>query len=163
MLMTQEPSFRVLHPLEHPINEVSSSQEIIDLVESHYEQQQQFVGGMGESDAGVWLISDSCECLHLLHESVQAIKQSRHGVPFGVYTHGIMEWNDGVEAALAGITTNISLLATSPSQDPNFSQVCNFMVLANEAGIPLHASVLNKDGRELARSLGATEVVVYPD
>ena len=56
---------------------VSSPQEVVQAVDGHYSlmgETQQFVGGMGESDAGVWFVSSTQDPLQqqypLLQESI---------------------------------------------------------------------------------------------
>ena len=63
----------------------------------------QFVGGMGEQDLGVYFVSlpsgeDSSyqdllhhtETIELLRDGIEHVKAIRHGVPFGLYTSGLL-------------------------------------------------------------------------
>lgn len=170
-----------------PIIPVSSVTDIQAAVEHHYELASaggQFVGGMGESDAGVWFVpaigmqdgggwcSDPLHHFHnLIAPGVEAVKQSRHGVPFGVYTSGTVH----VEANKLKLfaTIHVSLLASNPMdyceaagvfREELFGDVCNFLVHAEEEGLPIHVGVLKKfasDGRDLAMAMGAQQVDVY--
>ena len=67
----------------------------------------QFVGGMGEQDLGVYFISlpsgeDSSyqdllhhtETIELLRDGIEHVKAIRHGVPFGLYTSGLLRDED---------------------------------------------------------------------
>ena len=170
---------RILFPQNSPIISVSSISEIVQAVEQHYELTTtggQFVGGMGESDAGVWFVptNNSDPLRHfndLLKASIEEVKQSRHGVPFGVYTSGTLH----VEAKELSIfsTIHVSLLAATPNdyceaagvfRAEFFGDVCNFLVNAQEEGLPVHAGVLKKfaaEGRDLATTLGAQHVDVH--
>lgn len=172
----EKPS-RILFPQSAPVVAVTSVQDIVDAVEQHYEiNGGQFVGGMGESDAGVWFVpTNDSDPLHhfedLLKTSIEQVKQARHGVPFGVYTSGTVH----VEAEELKIfsTIHVSLLAATPMdyceaagvfREEKFGDVCNFLVNAQEEGLPVHAGVLKKfaaEGRDLATTLGAQHVDVF--
>lgn len=184
---------RILFPPNIPIVFVSSITDISNAVEQHYDltattlgngggqQQQQFVGGMGESDGGVWFIptvNDSDPMHHyteLIEPSIELVKQSRHGVPFGVYTSGTVSINDPTRLKESFATVHVSLLAANPMdyceasgvfREEMFGEVCNFLVAAEEVGIPIHVGVLKKyasHGRDLAMALGAQHVDVYND
>ena len=67
----------------------------------------QFVGGMGEQDLGVYFVSlpsgeDSSyqdllhhtETIELLRDGIEHVKAIRHGVPFGLYTSGLLRDED---------------------------------------------------------------------
>ena len=168
-----------------PIIPVSSVTDIQAAVEHHYELASaggQFVGGMGESDAGVWFVpavgikdgwcSDPLHHFHhLIAPGVEAVKQSRHGVPFGVYTSGTVHVEPTQLKLFA--TIHVSLLAANPMdyceaagvfREELFGDVCNFLVNAEEEGLPIHAGVLKKfasEGRDLAMAMGAQHVDVY--
>lgn len=70
---------------------VTSVDEIVNTVNQHYDgdSTHRFVGGMGESDPGVWfatmsgtedvLVEDN---LGMLGEAMELCRQNRHGVPF---------------------------------------------------------------------------------
>ena len=117
---------------------------------------------------------------------IQAIKESRHGIPFGIYTSGIVHNRNNIDMTMnlkeqIGIS---SLQVTLGSGDPQsyqqvvdcssrnnidgnaaFGQVCNFMVQSSESGFPVTAAVAggkySSSGNELAKALGSVEVVVY--
>ncbi len=97
---------------------VQSVDDIVEAVNQHYsidhhpndpndhdDSQQpvrtQFVGGMGEQDLGVYFISlPSGDVYHdllhhtatieLIRDGIQHVKAIRHGVPFGLYTSGLI-------------------------------------------------------------------------
>jgi hypothetical protein len=181
---------RILFPSDIPIVFVSSITDISNAVEQHYDLttsrsngggQQQFVGGMGESDGGVWFIptaNDSDPMHHyteLIEPSIDLVKQSRHGVPFGIYTSGTVAIEDAFRLKKSFATVHVSLLAANPMdyceasgvfREEMFGEVCNFLVAAEEVGVPIHVGVLKKfasHGRDLAMALGAQHVNVYND
>jgi hypothetical protein len=175
---------RILFPSNVPIIPVSSIADIQSAVEEHYELgggSQQFVGGMGESDGGVWFVptAQNSDPLHhyteLIEPSIDLVKQSRHGVPFGICTSGTVLLDPEKTASLkkSFAIVHVSLLAANPMdyceaagifREELFGDVCNFLVAAEEHGVPIHVGVLKKfssDGRDLAIALGAQHVIVY--
>jgi hypothetical protein len=47
---------------------------------------------MGELDPGVWFACSTTDPLHnwrLIQESIRTIKESRHGIPFGIHISGV--------------------------------------------------------------------------
>ena len=145
----------------------------------------QFVGGMGESDAGVWFgpsrgAPDALHSWEFIQTSIARVKTSRHGVPFGLYTSGL-----GLDAAdvpplqeLGLSRVQVSLLAPTPADyghaaglteaqaNECFGQLCTFIAAAAEAGFPIEVSVLARyagAARDLATALGAVDVHVYPE
>lgn len=164
---------------------VSSPFQVMEAVDHHYssdDSSQQFVGGMGESDAGVWFASKSRDPLHsykLIQESIALVKQSRHGVPFGVYTSGVNLPKELPPLEEIGVSTvQVSLIAANPNDyaqatglsvadaQKAFGQVCGFCVSVHESGFPLQVSVLQayaSTARDLAVSLGAIDVHVYKE
>mmetsp|Transcript_3651 Transcript_3651/g.4486 ORF Transcript_3651/g.4486 Transcript_3651/m.4486 type:complete len:341 (+) Transcript_3651:191-1213(+) len=184
-------------------NPLSSSirDEVIDdisaAVESHYtlDDRDQFVGGMGENDGGVWFVVDGsssngdeyeyCDTLDYwehIRDVISSIKQNRHGIPFGIYTSGLVKDQD-IANDLKGSIGISSLQVTLGSGDPisygqvvgldgkgsqvnsAFGDVCNFIVSGAESGFPVTVSVAGGKhagpGSELAKALGAVDVVVY--
>ena len=120
----------------------------------------------------------SCVCIDITRE----VKGNRHGIPFGLYTSGITKAPDTISSELKteiGLSSiQVSLLSYTPdkyaslrqNQDKSqaqreFGQVCNFIVNAAESGFPVVAAVAGgehaKGASELAKALGAVEVVVY--
>jgi hypothetical protein len=110
------------------------------------------------------------------------VKGNRHGIPFGLYTSGITNAPDTISSELKteiGLSSiQVSLLSYTPdkyaslrqNQDKSqaqreFGQVCNFIVNAAESGFPVVAAVAGgehaKGASELAKALGAVDVVVY--
>lgn len=159
---------------------------ITTVIEKYYslDTSDHFVGGMGESDGGVWLASetlsgiDTLDFMEEISEISRKIKQSRHGIKFGVYTSGLV--NDATiceNLANLGISMmKVSLLASNPvaygkltgvnSSDSSkaFGQVCGFIALASESGFKVTAAVGSSDksaASELAKALGAVDVAVY--
>jgi hypothetical protein len=172
-----EPSPKILFPKDIQVIPVSTADEILSQVEHHYDVEGgQFVGGMGESDSGVWFVptNDSDPVNHLddlLMESIEQVKERRHGVPFGIYTSGVISVDP--EKLHVFDTIHVSLLAATPRdyceaagvfREEMFGDVCNFLVNAHEEGLPLQVGVLKKyaaEARELAIALGAQEVHLY--
>lgn len=161
---------------------VSSPQQVVQAVDEHYslsDDSQQFVGGMGESDAGVWFASssDPLEQYPLMQESIRSVKEFRHGVPFGTFTSGVNLPTDLPPLQEIGLARiQVSLLASNPKDYAKatgisdseaakyFGQVCGFCVTIAETGFPLEVSVLQEyasSARDLAVSLGAVEVHVF--
>jgi hypothetical protein len=191
---------------------VETARDALDRVNDHYggpgEEEEdsssaaannyQFVGGMGESDPGVWFAAASGDStgdalLHpphaaLVAESIRAVKEVRHGVPFGVYTTGLAldaeagsgssafpPWQDLLGGGLVDCL-HVSLHGATPQQyqrstglaDPGeaakaFGAVCGFVADAADRGFAVEAWVRGEfagPGRDLALSLGAREVHV---
>ncbi len=120
---------------------------------------------------------------------ISSIKQNRHGIPFGIYTSGIQKNNNDNNdtASAVDIATDLkgtigisSIQVTLGSGDPTsygqvvglegnfnaaFGNVCNFIVCSAESGFPVTAAVAGGKhagpGSELAKALGAVDVVVY--
>lgn len=147
-------------------------------------ESRQFVGGMGESDGGVWFSSDgkidTLAYWKEIRNIIEIAKEHRHGIPFGIYTSGLTDVDPiqlkEEELKISSIT--VSLLSHSPSSygsvagiddlstaQRKFGQVCNFIASASEVGFPVTAAVAggkhSSGGTELAKALGAIDVVVY--
>jgi hypothetical protein len=174
---------KLLLPVSAPSEPTATTpDDILTSVNQHYEAESQFVGGMGESDPGVWFATTSACCEHkdtlefyqLVQESIALVKQERHGVPFSLYTTGILA--QGLEIPLAELGLDclqVSLFAGSPpdykkatGQDAAaFGQVCGFIANAVEQGIAVEVGILKAyasgGARDLALSLGARDVHVY--
>lgn len=183
------PRSRLLLPpsailsLPQQTSKVDSPSVVLDLVNQHYSADSQFVGGMGESDPGVWFIAkptsskDTLEYADLLQTSIAAVKEERHGVPFGAYTSGIFTLQEALPVPLTEIGLDclqVSLFAASPDKysaatglgPKQFGQVCGFIADAAEQGVAVEAGVLASDAsaaRDLALSLGARHTHVYED
>jgi hypothetical protein len=155
---------------------------VLDLVNRHYASDSNFVGGMGESDAGVWFATtvgstkDSLDyAVDILQSSIASVKEERHGVPFGVYTTGLLSGSLDIPLSEIGLSClQVSLFAGSPDRykratgldASSFGQVCGFIADAAEQGIAVEVGVLSSDAgpaRDLALSLGAQAVHVYED
>lgn len=191
---TLAPPPRILMPPSCSTTKVtvSSPQQVLEAVDAHYslaedhtegeESKQQFVGGMGESDAGVYFACDKQDPLHhyqLIQDAIQQTKEYRHGVPFGVFTSGVNLPADLPPLSELGLKeVQVSLLASNPAEYAQatglssseamkaFGQVCGFCVTVSETGFPLQTSVLQpfaSSARELATSLGAVKVNVFDD
>jgi MoaA/NifB/PqqE/SkfB family radical SAM enzyme len=112
---------------------------------------------------------------------ISAIKESRHGIPFGVHTSGIMN-NKEIATNLKENVGISSVQVTLGSGDPqsysqvvrkrkdlnsnaSFGQVCSFIAQCAESGFPVTAAVAGgkhkASGNELAKALGAVDVEVY--
>lgn len=189
----QEESVRILYPRHVPVTTVETVNEAVQAIENHYclndnDDNDHFVGGMGESDPGVGIVggSNGNEPLlldaWLLTETIQRVQQARHGIPFSIYTSGMVVHNDDndndeevlLETLRHFDSIRVSLLAANPmdfaketaavQQEDGFGRVCQFLVLAQEASLPIEVCVLQKHAsaaRELAMSLGARQVHVY--
>lgn len=185
----EDPSSSSLSVRDEMITDISA------IVESHYtlDNGNQFVGGMGENDGGVWFVADcnSSTCSgdgcddtldywEHIRDVISSIKQNRHGIPFGIYTSGIIKDKD-IANDLKGNLGISSVQVTLGSGDPvsygqvvgiegssansAFGEVCNFIVSSAESGFPVTAAVAGGKhtgpGSELAKALGAVNVVVY--
>ena len=158
---------------------VSTESDILEQVNAHYSTSH-FVGGMGEEDPGVWIGTtttdtggDVLEQAELLGAALEQCKMERHGVPFHILTSGTVLAPSIPLSELGLSTVQVSLFAASPpdyakatGQDASlFQQVCGFIAVAAEEGIAVEAAVLSDHAgpaRDLALSLGAQQVHVYP-
>jgi hypothetical protein len=161
---------------------VSAPDDIRDQVNEFYEKSH-FVGGMGEEDPGVWFAAchgngngngkgDALDYAELVQEGIFITKQERHGVPFGLYTSGLV--TPSIPLSELGLSTlQVSLYCGSPpdyakvtGRDAKaFGQLCGFIVDAVEQGVTVEVGVLEAyagSARDLALSLGAQQVHVYP-
>jgi hypothetical protein len=176
------PPLILIHPTEASIT-VSSPQDVTEAVENHYHlshDSQQFVGGMGESDPGVWFACSTTDPLHhwrLIQESIRTVKEFRHGIPFGIHTSGVHLPKDLPPLAELGLDrVQVALLAANPKDYASatglsdaeaqkcFGQVCGFCVTVAETGFPFEVGVLQSyasPARDLAVSLGAVDVHVW--
>jgi hypothetical protein len=159
---------------------------IVNEIEKYYslDNSKQFVGGMGETDGGVWLVSEDLDTIDTLEfsedisEITSQVKQSRHGIKFGLYSSGLTK-NTDIATSLPSIgisNIKVSLMGSNPdsygtltgmkpSDATNaFAQVCGFIALTAESGF--HVTVAVSDTQktqasDLAKALGAVDVVVY--
>jgi hypothetical protein len=162
---------------------VHTIEDIVQAVDAHYNTEtssDQFVGGMGEQDLGVWFLpiptthhdvqNDPFLYTDLIHAAIETVRESRHGIPFGMYTSGCMT-NQNIPLTELGIDTfEVSLFGSNPKQYEqctgrnNFHNVCAFIATAAEDGVGVEVSVLQQyatEARDLAVSLGARDVHVY--
>jgi hypothetical protein len=159
---------------------VSTPDDILHQVNEFYEKSH-FVGGMGEEDPGVWFAAacpgndneDALEYAELVQEGIFMTKQERHGVPFGLYTNGLV--TPSIPLSELGLSTlQVSLYCGSPAEYAQatgrdakaFGQLCGFIVDAVEQGVTVEVGVLESyagSARDLALSLGAQQVHVYPN
>jgi len=169
---------KLLLPVVRNIITVQTSSDIVELVNEHYENEKYFVGGMGEGDPGVWFAAvgdkneDTLDYAPLIQESIQLVKQERHGVPFGLYTTGVVQDLKVPLSEIGVDSIQVSLFASSPTEykeatgSDAFGQVCGFIADASEQGVSVEVGVLKKyasSARELATSLGARHVHVYEE
>lgn len=156
-----------------------SVESILEAVNAHYEASH-FVGGMGESDPGVWFSvvpgssRDALEFPDIVIDSIQAVKLERHGVPFSLYTDGtsvldssipLVEWDlDCLVVSLWAATPKDYRAATGREDAAKaFGNVCGLIADAAEQGVAVEVTVLHAHasaGRDLALSLGARQVHV---
>ena len=114
---------------------------------------------------------------------IQKVKENRHGIPFGVYTSGLLQNPQNDVTVLISSLTDIgisSLQVTLGGHNPDsyralsgqdvdanqaFGNVCNFIVLAAESGFPVTVAVqggkFSNQTVELAKALGAIDTVIY--
>ena len=160
-----------------PTKVITDASMALELVNQHYESESQFVGGMGESDLGVWFATtgdaakDTLDYAPLIQETIAAVKQERHGVPFGAYTTGIV--SSSLPISEIGLSVlQVSMMAGTPNAykratglDSNyFVQVCGFIAQVAEQGMAVQVGLLKSEAgaaRELALSLGAQQVEIY--
>lgn len=191
---------RIYHPLMNQAllpqstdfgNIINAPEKVFDAVEKHYNQDH-FVGGMGESDEGVWFVPAKEGIEPLMHwefikESIELVKEHRHGISFGLYTSGISHLIPPMQLGKSGINLSYCQVSLGSGYDPvsyqqnflqqnngkdvdagdakkSFLSVCNFIVNANEEDRPcLISCASNGDTRvnELALNLGAVECDTY--
>jgi len=161
-------------PPEEP--NVTSPNDMLTLVNQHYGQDERFITDMGDNDAGVSLVSCNDKDIldefpDLIREGLELVRQERHGIPFTLYTSGIL-LNDDINEYMSTLqlfsAVQVSLHGSNPTNYPgdsqDFGQVCSFIGMAVEAGIPVEVGLLKQHasaGRELATSLGARQIHVY--
>ena len=141
-------------------------------IEAHYALENdgnQFVGGMGENDGGVWFVSskgdywDTLDHWQLIRDVVHKVRQNRHGIPFGLLTSGRtqtpepdyasaelatkLRYEIGLSSAEVTLGTgdpvSYGQLSGLKGEEANraFGEVCNFIVLAAESGFPVRVAV----------------------
>jgi len=177
------------------IDDDSSQDVVLESISSRIEarygldNQAQFVGGMGENDGGVWFVADTLDDFDTLdyweqiRDVIRNVKENRHGIPFGLYTSGIID-NKELASDFKGSIGISSIQVTLGAADPKsygdiisinhenkslsnamFGEVCNFIVLSSESGFPVTAALAGgkhaAPGNELAKALGAIDTVVY--
>lgn len=160
------------------VGTVSTPDDILHQVNEFYEKSH-FVGGMGEEDPGVWFAAchgdgdDALDYAELVQEGIFNTKQERHGVQFGLYTNGLV--TPSIPLSELGLSTlQVSLYCGSPPEYAKatgrdakaFGQLCGFIVDAVEQGVTVEVGVLEASAgsaRDLALSLGAQQVHVYPN
>jgi hypothetical protein len=171
------------HPLLVPSQQViehgvlsDDAWALVDLVEAHYSRREDDVGGMGESDQGVWFAGvgdfDVLDHILLIQEAIQAIQEHRHGIPFRLYSSGqpatVVPWEAMPKKKC---TLQISLFAPTPKEyvkwtggkQKDFTQVCGLIATAAES-MPVEIGVLQEyeaPAQSLASSLGARAVFAY--
>lgn len=159
---------------------------IVNAIENYYslDNSKQFVGGMGENDKGVWLVSEDLDTLDTLEFSkdisdiTSQVKQSRHGIKFGLYSSGLVNDPDiAINLPSIGISQiNVSLMGSDPDSygvltgmnasdaTKAFAKVCGFIALSSESGFKVTAAISDTQkaqASDLAKALGAVDVVVY--
>ena len=161
LLCISEKVPNLLLPPQSSISYCRTSHEALQAIHDHY-MQSHFVGGMGESDPGVWFIGSYDP------EVIEETKLERHGVPFGLFTNGL-----DPEVPTELDVLQVSLYAGSPSDyakvtggsASDFGRICGFIAQASEQGVAVEAGVLKefvgKGARDLALSLGAQDVHIY--
>jgi hypothetical protein len=170
----EAPKSSLLLPVPKPLEPtVLTPEEVLQSVNSYYEAETQFVGGMGEDDPGVWFASinfDPLDYSEMVQDSISLVKEERHGVPFSLFTSGLVSPN--VPLAELGLSSlHVSLYAGSPKEyakassnsERDFGTLCGFIVEAAEQGIAVETWVLEEfagGARDLALSLGAQNVNV---
>jgi hypothetical protein len=166
-----------------------TSDEIAEYVGRFYDRESGVsnanVTGMGENDGGVVFTAgigsdeavtyDPLLFPELIKDSIRKVKEARHGVSFTACTTTLgvpLELASTLESDLGLGACNIYL----PRADPKaydafmetrngkmgFQNLCSFLTVAAESGIPLSATVEEGDHyaktSQLARALGASEV-----
>lgn len=170
------PTSSLLLPVPKPSKPtIFTSEDVLQHVNAHYEAETQFVGGMGEDDPGVWFASINSDPLahsELVQDAISLVKDERHGVPFALFTSGLVSPN--VPVAELGLSSlHVSLYAGSPREyakasansEKDFGTLCGFIVEAAEQGIAVETWVLEEyagGARDLATSLGAQNIHVIP-
>ena len=162
---------------------VDSIEEAVNKINEHYSNDNRFVGGMGESDPGVGLLSLSDDIIdnqHTIINLIKKVKEERHGVPFHLYTTGLCcqgfledkDWKKWKKAKVVD-TWQVSLYAGAPHDyekgtglqtmdDPHpiYGQVCGFVAEATEHGMAVETTILKEyatTGRDMANALGSRQ------
>lgn len=176
----QHATNKLLLPVSPPSEPtVFTPEDVLASVNAYYESDQNFVGGMGESDPGVRFATtgggadDTLDYAALVQESIALVKQERHGVPFSLYTSGIPSQELAVPLAELGLESlQVSLFCASPPDyckatgrdAAAFGKVCGFIADAAEQGIAVEVGILSayaSGAHDLALALGARHVHVY--
>mmetsp|Transcript_4903 Transcript_4903/g.6638 ORF Transcript_4903/g.6638 Transcript_4903/m.6638 type:complete len:234 (+) Transcript_4903:189-890(+) len=185
-----ENSVKILSPISDSndaLTPISCPDEILDIIHGRYQSSEQFVGGMGENDAGVWFTClyggdplDS-QYVDIVSNSIRRIKEHRHGIPFGIHTSGLLDGSSKYDLrqdvgtsfceVSLGTPDPVSFskhMLLSDSQRKNgsaiFGKVCSFIARTGEQGFPVEVGVLKEyegSASELAASLGAVGVNPY--
>lgn len=155
--------------------------EIVEAVDQHYKADkasEQFVGGMGEQDLGVWFaplplkntLNDPLLFSPLIRDAIEEVRYHRHGIPFGLFTTGcILEPEvsllqmevDVIEVSLFGSTSEQYHHCTGRK---DFTTVCTFIGMAAELGLNVDVSVAKEyatAARGFAKAFGVRKVHVY--
>jgi len=134
---------------------------------------------------GVWFAAinpiqgkkDALEYSDLVQQSITLVKEERHGVPFGLYTSGILTSSSLPPLEKIGLDyLQVSLFAGSPVEYAKatrqsekdaiggFGQVCALIAEAAELGVAVEVGVLKDyaaSATDLAMSLGARHVHTF--
>jgi len=157
-------------------------------IERHYflgssNLQQQFVGGMGEGDGGVWFTPRHLlapePLMHyeeLMRDTIALVKEKRPGITFGLYTSGLVNGSTSMDVidrlGKGGIGLScgeVSLLGGDPVSYLNvtegvdgsastveknaFGNVCAFIGMASEKGFPITAALADGPGNRSGKDL----------
>jgi hypothetical protein len=167
--------------LDNTCRIVTTVDEIVQAVDEHYQAEdasEQFVGGMGEKDLGVWFaplplkyhLNDPLLFSPLIRDSVAAVRERRHGVPFGLYTTGCIFDQEVSPPEMEIDTVEVSLFGTNQKQykhctgRKDFISVCSYIGLTMDQGLLVDASVAKEyasAARDFAKALGVRRVHVY--
>jgi len=190
------PCSIILSPIRNQISDEENippspptMEQLMGPIESRYmDSEDSFVGGMGESDAGVWFTASSSRCDPLLYaplliDTIGTIKEHRHGIPFGLHTSGLVGLDilssaegeqllrllSNMEVTLGvadPISYNNSILQNMDGGNTKlFGDVCQFIATTAESGFPVEVSVFEGKHQaaasDLAIGLGAVQVNAY--
>jgi hypothetical protein len=156
-----------------------SAQQLAAIVEDAYDgdRWKTSVGSsMGEEDEGVWFAGQGEPLIRLptLLETVEIVKENRHGIPFGIETNGLFAPDVAQQLVEAGVKRmSVQMITANPKQYAELAKphegtgghaaVCSFVATAAEAGAAVTVTAVKIPGvdvraaKALASALGAVD------
>lgn len=173
LMSSRGPGFRMPESSGFaPLAAEPTAKECASIINEHYNSHVNILG-MGENDAGVAFagLGEPLLRLPVLLETVTAVKESRHGIPFRVVTNGLFPTDVAAQLKDGGIDqVSVALMCNTPHQYEKIMRpplglghqdVCNFVVALSEAGVDVECTMVKIPGvnvgetKKLAEALGA--------